>query len=144
MSESLRHLEGVIALERFVRARAERRADLVVYRDAPDSGPQTKPPLVGGFRPDLFARTWKDGAFVIGEAKTAQDLETAHSLAQLEAFVAAVSEAPMGVFVLSVPLAAAASARGLLQALAAGTPGLDERLHCISPGIDDILPSGAC
>ena len=40
MSESRRHLEGVLALERFVRARADGRADLVVYRDAPVLGLQ--------------------------------------------------------------------------------------------------------
>ena len=71
-------------------------------------------------------------------------LETAHSLAQVGAFVAAVSDEPLGAFVLSVPFAVAASARAWLCALAAGTPGLDERLHCISPGLEVPLPSGAC
>jgi hypothetical protein len=142
MSESLRHLEGVVALERFVRARAEQRADLIVYLDAPASDAQKKPPLVGGFRPDLFARTWKDGAFVIGEAKTAHDLESAHSVAQLGAFVGAVTAAPLGAFVLSVPLAVAASARALLEALAGDSPGLAGRLHCISPELDDVFVFG--
>ena len=143
MSESISHLEGVKALERFVLSRANQRRDLIVYRDAPDSNPQRKPPLVGGFRPDLFARTWKDGAFVIGEAKTAKDLETPHSLSQLQAFVRAVSMAPLGTFVLSVPIRVSFSARALLGMLGAEYPGLDGRLHCISPELGDQFALGA-
>ena len=133
MSESQRHLDGIAALERFVLARSGHRTDLILYRDVPQSDAQRKPPIVGGFRPDLFARTWKDGAIVIGEAKTTRDLKSARSIAQIAAFVNEALASKIGTFVLSVPIGAAASARVLLRTLAAERSNFEGQLVCISP-----------
>jgi hypothetical protein len=132
MGETLAHVNGVVALERHVRALAGARHDLILYRDCAGIDAQRKPPLVGGFRPDLFARTWSDGRFYIGEAKTTRDLETAHSAAQIAAFVDAISADDYGRLIVCVPFGIVPAARGLLDLIVGGRDEVHDRIDFIA------------
>lgn len=72
--------------------------------------------------PDVYATDVPTTRTLIGEAKTRQDLETNHSRQQIEAFLGYLAFTPKGVFILSVPLAAAATARRQVAELARRVP----------------------
>jgi hypothetical protein len=140
MSESALHSAQVGEIESFVRRMTGPRDDLIIYRDSSESDRQTLPPLMGGYRPDVFARLWKDKRFIIGEAKTQGDLLTAHTRSQLTAFIKEISEDRRGAVVLCAPFAVQPTARALLWELCLGTH-LDLELYCIHSGLCDISQS---
>lgn len=59
----------------------------VCYLDSPDATSQTRPPIIGVYRPDLFAQSSSGDYQIVGEAKTPRDLESTRSYRQLQAFV---------------------------------------------------------
>ena len=71
--------------------------------DLPSSTGQSKPPLVEGFSPDLWAKNFKDGMVIIGEAKTLRDIENRHSSAQFSAFLKFCHDNRPSLFVVAVP-----------------------------------------
>ena len=91
-----------------------------IFIDNPEANPCTRPPPVFGYIPDVFAT--KKNAFIIGEAKTAPDIERPHSIAQLKAFMAKCSTAKDSVFVLAVPWHAEKLTKNLIRHLAKETP----------------------
>jgi hypothetical protein len=59
-------------------------ADQVSYSfDVTGSGAQSRPPMVGMSRPDLYGKRPQDGFEIIGEAKTKGDLENIHTEKQI-------------------------------------------------------------
>ncbi len=67
--------------------------------------------------PDVFVTDVPVTTTLIGEAKTQRDLETDHSRQQIVAFLRYLSKTSRGIFVLSVPMVAGATARRLLSEL---------------------------
>ena len=76
-----------------------------------------KPPIIEGYVPDVFVTDVPITTTLIGEAKTRLDLETDRSRRQITAFLSYLSKTPRGIFVLSVPMIAGATARHLLSEL---------------------------
>lgn len=60
------------------------------------------PPVIGAFRPDLYAEITPDNPVVIGEAKTETDLRNKHTYNQLSTFVTYLESRENGLFVLAV------------------------------------------
>lgn len=79
-----------------------------------DSG---RPPIIGGFRPDLFAHQPGSSAVILGEAKSIQDFENLHTLAQLTSFMCYCNKSPESIFVLAVPWIFQRNAESLVQML---------------------------
>ena len=71
--------------------------------------------MIEGYVPDVFATDVPTSVTLVGEAKTWQDLEQDHSRRQISAFLSYLSNTPQGIFVLSVPPVAGATARRLLS-----------------------------
>ena len=71
--------------------------------DVPENPPQKKPPRVYGFVPDVFVFNTTCYAFVIGEAKTAIDIDKNHTMEQLTAFLRKCSESSNSILVMAVP-----------------------------------------
>ena len=103
MSETVAHLGLVKQLASWIIANLLGNDSGYIYIDSPDSSAQKKPTKVGGFVPDVLVPIGPGSIFVIGEAKTAQDLERKHSLQQLEAFLKECSRYENAFFVLAVP-----------------------------------------
>ena len=89
-------------------------ADIAVREDAVRPLRGERPPRIEGYVPDVFVTDVPTTTTLIGEAKTQQDIETDHSRQQISAFLSYLSKTPRGIFVLSVPIAASATARRLL------------------------------
>jgi len=112
MSETRQHIELTKAIISYVQEHfgAE---DLALLTDLP--GSCDKPPRVYGFVPDVFANNAPQTLVIIGEAKTAQDLATDHSKAQICEFIRFLAAQSRAVFILAVPWPAAASARQMVE-----------------------------
>jgi hypothetical protein len=87
---------------------------LCVLLDLPESPRCEKPPAFGGFHPDVFAEDTPPTFTIIGEAKTAADLETNHSKLQFRAYLAHLKFHPSPRLVVATPWYAQNSARTLL------------------------------
>ena len=78
---------------------------------------QGRPPNIGGFIPDLYARHPRTKNLIVGEAKSIQDFETKHTLAQLTEFLNYCERFSGAVFVLAVPWVIQRNAESLVRVL---------------------------
>lgn len=117
MAESAVHANLVTALIAYADAELGGLANICVRDDAVRPLRGERPPRVNGYVPDLYATDVPTTATLIGEAKTKADLETDHTRKQIHAFLSYLAQTPNGIFVLSVPLPAAMTARRLLLEL---------------------------
>ena len=86
--------------------------------DLPRRPHGTAPPLVGGYRPDVYGRDAAGELVVVGEAETAAGLERRHTRRQLRAFADHLEHRGGGIVVLAVPGGSADRAKTLLRFLA--------------------------
>ena len=75
------------------------------------------PPLIGGFRPDLFSASIEQGKTVIGEAKTSSDLHDPHTVSQLTSFIDYLRHKPDGILLLSVEFIDSRSGKAMTRRL---------------------------
>jgi len=111
MTESAAHAELVRAIIYHVQHEFGDLTELAIGADSLGWLRSNRPPRVGRYVPDVFATNVPTTKTLIGEAKTQRDLETVHSRAQISAFLKHLAHTPNGVFVLSVPFVASATAR---------------------------------
>lgn len=76
------------------------------------------PPLVDGYRPDLYGEDDTSGLLVVGEAETAAGLERRHTYRQLRAFAGRLERRGGGILVLAVPGGRGDRAKTLLRFVA--------------------------
>ena len=115
MPESSAHARLVRAIILYAEREYEGLTNLAVQEDAVRPLRGERPPKVEGYVPDVFLTNVPTTMTLIGEAKTQKDLETDHSRQQISAFLSYLSKTPQGVFVLSVPSVAVATARRLVS-----------------------------
>ena len=114
MPESAAHAALVQAVILYAEREFGSLADIAVREDAVRPMRGERPPRIEGYVPDVFVTDVPTTTTLIGEAKTQQDIETDHSRRQIFAFLSHLSKTPRGIFVLSVPIAAGATARRFL------------------------------
>ena len=117
MPESARHARLVAAIVAHAERRLGKFTDIMVREDAVRPRRGERPPNLAGFTPDVFATDVPTTMTLVGEAKTAADLETRHSRTQIAAFLEYLAHTPGGLFVLAVPVAFKPRARGVLREL---------------------------
>ena len=116
MPESAQHARLVKAIVAHAEHRVGKLTDILVREDAVQPRRGERPPKVSGFTPDVFATDVPTTMTLIGEAKTAADLDTKHSRAQIAAFLQ-YPHTPGGLFVLAVPVSVKPRARWVLREL---------------------------
>lgn len=115
MPESAAHADLVRAVILYAEREFGGLADIAVREDAVHPVRGERPPRIEGYVPDVFVTDVPTTTTLIGEAKTQYDIETDHSRRQISAFLNYLSKTPGGIFVLSVPLVAGATARRFLS-----------------------------
>ena len=135
MPESATHASLVQAVILYAEREFGGLADIAVREDAVRPLRGERPPVIEGYVPDVFVTDVPTTMTLIGEAKTQQDLETDHSRQQISAFLSYLSKTPRGIFVLSVPLAAGATARRLLAQLNEPFAGATTRTAVLNPAV---------
>lgn len=114
MSQSNAHRELVLATAAAIQ---RLHPDALVRADIQESPGDPVPPLIGGFRPDVFAHSvCAYPNVVIAEAKTDRDIESPHTMDQIGAFLDHLDTLPHGIgtFILAVDGSAADLARAFL------------------------------
>lgn len=114
MAESDKHLALVDVIIGHVETRYSNLTSLLVLNDKPGTPRAGKPPRLGGFVPDVYAADVPTTTVIVGEAKTARDLENDHTDRQLRAFIEHLKYTAHGSLLLAVPWRALAAARSLV------------------------------
>ena len=114
MPESAAHAALVQAIILYAGREFGDLADIAVREDAVRPVRGERPPRIESYVPDVFVTDVPTTTTLIGEAKTLQDIETDHSRRQDFRLSELFVEDAAGIFVLSVPIAASATARRLL------------------------------
>ena len=115
MSESSQHIALVAAARKWAADTyfdGQQAAVLVHSAADPDS---PTPPTINGHIPDLYARLPDGSGEIIGEAKSAGDLEKIRTMSQLAAFLRACGCSNHSVFVFAVPWHCERTARNLVR-----------------------------
>lgn len=73
------------------------------------------PPLVEGFRPDVYGRNNQMGVTLIAEAKTDNDIDNKHTHRQVMSFISYLERQNKGYFILAVTGIGANRAKTLLR-----------------------------
>ena len=114
-SEAHQHLTG--ALVTWIAGTYLRGDDGSLLVDGPLAGLRGGPPMVGGFRPDVYLAPSQKNVLVIGEAETARELERPHTTAQLGTFLEYCCCYRGSALVLAVPWYMTRCAKSLLRYL---------------------------
>ena len=120
MPESERHARLVKAIIAHLDVHLGMIDEIMVRDDSIQPVRGERPPRVAGYVPDVYATDVPTTKTVIGEAKTAKDLETERSRRQIAEFLRYLAYMPTGLFILAVPTSHKARARWLIKEL--GSP----------------------
>lgn len=107
----------VEALLRWIETETNYREHMAILVSHPDSPTQHLPPVIDGCVPDVFARDDSNSVVVIGEAKTAADIETRRSREQLTAYLQFLSRHSTATLVLAVPWYCVNQIRSLVRVI---------------------------
>ena len=111
MSESEHHRILVHALAREISGDSVWANPPIVYSDIQDDTITSEaPPIIGGNRPDVFARDIGASLSIIGEAKTSGDIDNRHTFDQLESFFDYLRVQPKAELWMGVPWLSAGTA----------------------------------
>lgn len=100
--ESAQHIILVERLIATVEQRHRTSKGIVVFADHLSFG-RNQPPMIGRYKPDVFAQDLPETFRVIGEAKTANDFKEERSLCQIGAFLDHLALYRNSSFYLAVP-----------------------------------------
>jgi hypothetical protein len=115
MSESFAHSRLVDALEKHVKLNILPYTRGFLFKDLQYKNPTDVPPLINGYRPDIFVDNSYPHKSIIGEAKTRNDLEQRHTEEQLTAFLVYCSRSADTSIMLAVPWDTVRLAKAILQ-----------------------------
>lgn len=117
MAESNQHIVLVYKMYEWVCSNLLYGDSGSVMVDLPEIKKASKPPMiVNDFRPDLYALQIKSNILIIGEAKTAKDFETRHSINQYKSYIYTCHlHNGKAYLVIAVPWFLVARARNLLK-----------------------------
>lgn len=99
-----------------------------IFVDGPSST-NGVPPLIDGYRPDVYAVT--ERTVIVGEAKPPWDVETRRSEQQIGAFLHYVEQDPCRHMVLAVHWTSSATAKSVLRNIAYDWLAVRGRVHIL-------------
>lgn len=117
MSESNNHIQLVEELVRWITQNYLNGDRGYLLIDHPESTIGRKPPKINGYVPDVFTACAPNSRTIIGEAKTALDVERPHSVEQIKAFLRYCSIQQNAIFVFATPWPMSRFAKSLLKRL---------------------------
>lgn len=110
MSESDHHRSLVKALGGDIVSDSRWNKPPIIYIDLRDGISGEVPPAIGANRPDAFARDLSTGRTIIGEAKTAVDIDNQHTCDQLSSYFLYLQSQAEGELWMAVPWMSAGTA----------------------------------
>jgi hypothetical protein len=122
MPESYEHIAIVKRVLAYIHSEYAGVSTLRARTDLPGGTSPTRPPIIGGYIPDVFCTDTPATLNVIGEAKTSKDLQTHRSLEQIAAFYDHLAHAHGGHLAVGVPWADEAFVVNFLKRLRSKAP----------------------
>ncbi|MCY4152859.1 MAG: hypothetical protein OXE94_11585 [Aestuariivita sp.] len=117
MTESAQHARLVKAILSLLEKHFGSLDDIMVRDDSLRPVRAERPPKLPQYIPDVYATDVPTTQVIVGEAKTAKDLETARSHKQIASFLEYLAHTPNSLLILAVPFDCKPRARGLLRKL---------------------------
>jgi hypothetical protein len=117
LSESTTHMSLVRAIVVWINTHSEFSAHAAVLVSSPESTADNLPPSINGRIPDVFSHHSAINSVLIGEAKTAGDIESYRSREQFADYLRFLSEQKQSHLVVAVPWYCVNQARSLLKAI---------------------------
>lgn len=117
MPESATHMGLVRQLVAWVQIHRAGEQDGLLFVDDPSRVAADKPPVVLGYTPDLYWEALAGRSVLIGEAKSAYDVESRHSRKQFASFVSHLSFVEDGTLLVAVPWHVVPQAKSLIRAI---------------------------
>ena len=117
MSESLTHVKLVKVLLEWIRGIEGNNENWTIFADSLSAHECSRPPTIEGFVPDVYALHALNGKVIIGEAKTAMDIESPRSRDQITAFIRFCQMNTNSLLVLAVPWHMTRFAKSLVNIL---------------------------
>jgi hypothetical protein len=115
VSETIAHTRLVGVIITWLRVQYPTTSGLCLFCDCPPVLETEKPSPIEGFFPDVCAISTPPALTLIGEAKTALDLETQRSYKQFLAFLRFLVARPKPTLVVATPWQATATARSIIK-----------------------------
>jgi len=117
MGESETHMRLVASLVDWVaHTYCADEADSILV-DSPSTRAGSRPPIIAGFVPDVYVAAPPGPLLVVGEAKTACDIDRRHTREQLAAFLNWCTWKEGSILILAVPWRYVRCAEGVLRDL---------------------------
>ena len=117
MGESTQHAMLVTEIVKWITTKHGEHNALSILVDSNTVPPDRRPRQIGGFTPDVTARTLPSSFVIIGEAKSFADFFVPHTAKQLTVFLEYLQYQECPTLVMATPLAATAAARSLVRRL---------------------------
>ena len=127
MPESATHLGLVQHLVSWVEAHCRSEQDSLLFVDDPSRAATDKPPSICGYMPDVYWKTRRGHSVLIGEAKSAYDVESRHSRKQFASFIAHLSSVEKGTLLIAVPWHVVPQAKSLIRVIQRDTGSITVR-----------------
>ena len=103
MPESSIHNSLVIAMSNWIAINYCDGDHGSILVDKPENTLESKPPKIFGYIPDVYAKGCSICGLIVGEAKTAKDIERTHTEHQIKAYLEHCKLVDDAVFVIAVP-----------------------------------------
>ena len=124
MPESATHLGLVQHLVLWVQEHRSNEQDSILFVDDPSRAAGAKPPSIFGYLPDLYWKTRRGHSVLIGEAKSAYDVESRHSRKQFASFLIHLRTFDEGTLLIAVPWHVVPQAKSLIRGIQRDTSSI--------------------
>ena len=121
MPESAAHQFLVQQLVRWISINCLDSKNSVLLVDEPTRTAIDKPPNLSGYTPDVYWKSLDGSRVIVGEAKSAYDVESRHSRRQYESFLLHLSRANSGTLLIAVPWHVVNQAKSLVRVIQRGS-----------------------
>jgi len=121
MPESATHQFLVQQLVQWVSINCLDSKNSVLLVDEPARTAIDKPPNLSGYTPDVYWKSLEGNRVIVGEAKSAHDVESRHSRRQYESFLLHLSRVESGTLLIAVPWHVVNQAKSLVRAIQRGS-----------------------
>ena len=103
MPESFQHVAIVERVLKYIQDEYQSITTLSTFTDLPGDTQTKRPPVIGGYMPDVFCTNTPSTLTIIGDAKTSKDLQTHRSLEQISTFFNHLTNTRSGHLAVGVP-----------------------------------------
>lgn len=117
MPESAAHQYLVGQLIRWVNSHCAEVQKGVLLVDDSSRAASDKPPSLSGYTPDVYWRALDGRRVIVGEAKSAYDVESRHSRKQFTSFLSHLNHVEEGTLVVAVPWHVVNQAKSLVRVI---------------------------